>query len=501
MTEDQEPTITDLEKTFSQIIEKARVDDDNTRTSVYNFIHVFFAILLAVKDNAPNGWAAELTLPDGSLAFDANQAAEVEKLVEGARPNIEELLGTDGFSQTGGGLLDKAKGKLGGSPAGMAGDIITYAGKFVDPDKISLDAIYTNITNYLDELDLQNRQIARMIGPVAFTSQLKTDPFIPNPLFAAFGLPPAKFQIPARSILPFLNAVIEIIRIAIALSPTQFPMVRKFMSISLAVLDVFSGEWKNGILSLLGVIGNKPMFIGIFLKVLRDAFMLIEPQLAKRLRTDVYKAGKSMAVGLILRIFSTFAPDFIRNPLEAGVGRFRSLVDTVNERIGMFQDQANSAAGPLGVEVRFPMIPTDLIPSFDDIQSLQTIMQQPELYCNTNIRAVLEPMRDIPPLRFILEMLNIPFVPELIADSCKNVDTDNLSSALAAKLDPQILVDGIPLTGEPVKGEPYPPKEQMVKNGMKNVEKVADKKGIRGLADLTRGGHAAMPALTAKTDD
>ena len=494
MAEETEPTINGLDNILNQVAEKAK--DEGAGANLYTFMHVFFAILLAIKDNAAPGWAKELTLPDGQThAFNDTDASEVERLVEEARPHIQELLG-GGHTQAGGGLLDQAKGKLGDS-AGLATDIVKYAGEFIDPDKMSVDAIFTNLTGYMDKLDLQNRQIARMIGPVAFTSELKTDPFFPNPLFAAFGIPPPKFQIPARSILPMINAVIEIIRILIAMSPIQFPMIRSFMSLSLALLDVLSGEWKHGVFSLLGIFGNKPMFIGIFLKILREAWMLIEPQLAKRLRTDVFMAGKSMMVGFILRMFATFAPDFIRGPIEAGVGRFRSLIDRVNETIGTFQEQANAAAGPLGVEVQFPTIPTDLVPSFADIQNLQTIMNQPEIYCNADIRAILEPMRYVPPLRFILEMLNIPFVPELVAESCKSVDTNNLSGSLAAKLQPQILVNGIPLTGTPAKGEPYPPKEQMVQNGMQNVERVASEQGIRGLADLTRSGQAAMPSLTA----
>jgi hypothetical protein len=487
-----EPTISDVESIFGRIMEKAKTAHESCRDNIYNFIHVFFAILLTVKDGSS---VADITMPDGSPAFDAQQIIQVEGLLSNARPHIQELLGFETIGeQKGGGILDAAKSKLGGDSAGLAASILQTASEYVDPDKISVDALFTNLTGYLDRLDLQNRQIARLIGPVAFTSELKQDPAIRNPLFPK--IPIDKIRIPARSIIPFINTIAEIVRILIALSPIQFPLIRSFMSLGLAMFDVMNGEWKNGVLSLLGIFGNKPMYIGIFLKVVHNAWLLIEPQLAKQLRLNIFKAGKSMTVGFLLWAFATFSFDIIRNPIEAGVGRLRGLVDRVNEKMEMLEQQANASAGPLGIQIIMPTIPTEMIPSFADIQNLQTILAQPEIYCNAEIRAVLEPMRYVPPLRFIMEMLNIPMVPELVADACKGIDPNNLSGSLAKKLQPQILVNGIPLTGAPPPSEPYPPKKEIVERGMANARAIGDQQGLDGLKNLTRQGPAAMQALT-----
>ncbi len=481
-----EKTFRDVENLFGKIAEKvAGMDYETVRNNMYTFLHVLTAILLEVKHGSEPGWATKITLPNGDPAFEVDDAKQVEEMAK-------QLSEAFTFTQSGGGgLLDGAKAKLSENPAGMAADIIEQASQYVDPDKISVDAAFTNLTNYLDRLDLQNRQIARLIGPVAFTSELKKDPSIPNPFFPE--IPIDRFRIPARSIIPFINTILEIVRILVALSPIQFPFIRSALSLGMAIFDTLNGEWRHGVLSLLGIFGNKPMYIGIMLKVVRNAWLLIEPQLAKQLRLDIFKAGKSMTIGLVLWAFATFSPDFIRNPIESGVGRFRSMIDRINEQLGVFQAQANAAAGPLGIEVIFPTIPTELVPTFADIQNLQTVVQQPEIYCNADIRAILEPMRYVPPLRFILEMLNIPMVPELVAASCKGVDTSNLSHELAQKLQPQILVNGIPLSGAPAPGPPYPPKETMMENAR---AKLATMDPMQ-MAAITSGGQAALQPLTA----
>jgi hypothetical protein len=396
---------------------------EGAEDNFYTFLHVVSQILLGVKHGDLD--VTKITTPNGDAAFSAEEAAKANGLIDSVKPIVSGL-----FSER----TQKGGGK---DPEQLADQLLELAGSAVDPEQISVDNLYFKMTDYLDKLDDQNRSIARQIGPVAFTSELKVDPFIPNPL-QVIGIPPPKFQIPARSILPITNAVLEMFRLMVTLSPIQFPFIRNLLTITIAIFDVLRGEWKYGLFSLLGLLGNKPLLFGVFLKVLRDAWLLIEPGLAKQLRTNVFKASKSMVVGFWLWSFATFAPDYIRGPLEAGVGPFRQLVDTLNEQVTGFQEQANAAAEPLGIKVTFPTVPTDIVPSFADIQNLQTIVQQPEVYCSAPVKALLEPVKALPPLRFVLEMLNIPMVPELQAEACKDIDPDNLSGELAKRLRPQI---------------------------------------------------------------
>jgi hypothetical protein len=396
---------------------------EGAEDNFYTFLHVISEILLGIKHGDLD--VTKITTPNGQAAFSAEEAAKANGLIDSVKPILNGLFSER--TQRGGGA----------DPEQLANQLLELAGSAVDPEQISVDNLYFKMTDYLDKLDDQNRSIARQIGPVAFTSELKVDPFVPNPL-QIIGIPPPKFQIPARSILPITNAILELFRLMVTLSPIQFPFIRNLLTITIAIFDVLRGEWKYGLFSLLGLLGNKPLLFGVFLKILRDAWLLIEPGLAKQLRTNVFRASKSMVVGFWLWSFATFAPDYIRGPLEAGVGPFRQLVDTLNEQVAGFQEQANAAAKPLGIKVTFPTVPTDIVPSFADIQNLQTIVQQPEVYCSAPVKALLEPVKALPPLRFVLEMLNIPMVPELQAEACKDIDPNNLSGELAKRLRPQI---------------------------------------------------------------
>jgi hypothetical protein len=44
----------------------------------------------------------------------------------------------------------------------------------------------------------------------------------------------------------------------------------------------------------------------------------------------------------------------------------------------------------------------------------------------------------VPPLRLVIELLNIPTVPEMVKEQCKGVDTSSLSKAIVEKATPEI---------------------------------------------------------------
>lgn len=423
----KEPTFLNIQEVFAEMPAQPGAE-----SNLYVFLHILSSIMLAIKhgDIYSAGWAKTITMPDGSLAFDEAEATKLEQLVQYALPAIEKMADIVPPPSQSGGAVD---------PNALANSILSLAAETVDPEDVSIDEAYYKLFGWMDKLDQQARSIARQIGPVAFTSELKIDPSLPNPLMAV-GIPPPRFQIPARSVLPITNAVLELFRLIVTFSPFKSGLLRNLLTISIAFLDVFRGEWKYSLFTLLGLFGAKPLLFGVILKILRDAWMLIEPQLSKQLRLDIFKAGKSMFIGFWLWAFATFSPDFVRAPLEAGIGPFRALVDSINQRIEVFQEQANVAAGDLGLKVTFPTVPTEIIPSFADIQNLQTIVQQPEVFCSAEVIQLLEPIQRIPPLRFILELLNVPFVPELREAACRDVDPNNLSGDLAKRLQPQITI-------------------------------------------------------------
>jgi hypothetical protein len=142
-----------------------------------------------------------------------------------------------------------------------------------------------------------------------------------------------------------------------------------------------------------------------------------------------------MFAGFFLWGFSVFSPDVIRISVETATEKMREVVTDFNEKITGVEQQAKSVANPLGIDVSFQRIPETLVPSFDDIQNLQTLVKVPEVYCSTEFQAILKPLLLVPPLRLALEMFNIPTVQEEIDEECKG-KTTSLSDTLAEKATP-----------------------------------------------------------------
>jgi hypothetical protein len=74
----------------------------------------------------------------------------------------------------------------------------------------------------------------------------------------------------------------------------------------------------------------------------------------------------------------------------------------------------------------------------DDIQNLQVIARVPEVYCSPEIQQIIQPILLVPPLRLVIELLNIPTVPEMVKEQCKGVDTSSLSKAIVEKATPEV---------------------------------------------------------------
>ena len=403
--------IEDFEKIFQNILAEPEFDKN-----LYIFFHNLSSILLCWKNRESSiGWAQTCTDSEGRQLFTKKEADIVEDLFEDAGPILEKMFGQ---KQHGGGDITDT--------------LREFAANYLKPEDISLDRTYRRFTDYMARLDDQNRQLARQIGPVALISSLKIDPSIPLPF------PPFRLQVPANAILPLFNAIIEILRLLFTFA---FPIdgMRKLLTIFQTLLDVSRGEWKHGVLTFIGFFGQMPLVIGIALKIVRDAWLLISPQIREQLQDDIFRASKSFFAGFLLWIFATFSPDFIRAPFEAALIPIRKIVDGINATIDNLEEQAKVSARTMQLDVEFPRIPESSIPSFTDIQQIQRIIQQPEIFCNPTVRSALQPFISIPPIRLALELMNIPMDPDSQAMQCAHIDVDaSLSDSILRRMKPVV---------------------------------------------------------------
>jgi hypothetical protein len=179
------------------------------------------------------------------------------------------------------------------------------------------------------------------------------------------------------------------------------------------------------------------MWVGLGGKVLRDAWLLISPDLQHQLQKTVYQSSKSLFAGFFLWGFSTFSPDVIRASINTATDKMRETIENFNEQIASVEAKAKEVAKPAGINVTFQRIPESLVPSFDDIQNLQTLVKVPEVYCSKEFQEILKPLLLVPPLRLALELFNIPTVQEDIDAECKGKES-SLSDTLAEKATPTI---------------------------------------------------------------
>jgi hypothetical protein len=191
---------------------------------------------------------------------------------------------------------------------------------------------------------------------------------------------------------------------------------------ALSLIDLSRGQWKNSILSFMGIFGKDPILLGVFGKVFLLVYNFISPNLQNRIHDDVYASGKSMFLGFWLWIFSVVSPDSIRQRVMDFVEKVRTPMEEINKGIDAIEAQVKTRAREAGLEVEFPRLPLERVPSFDDIQNFQALLQQPEVYCNPLIKQQISAVQDIFPLRVIFELMNIPMNPRIYAQKCRDVN-------------------------------------------------------------------------------
>jgi len=228
------------------------------------------------------------------------------------------------------------------------------------PNDFSLDKSVGSVKTFLSAVDEENRKLALAVGPVAMVSEMKD----PQAILPYIG--PVKIS--KYTIIPTINYILEACRLLVITNKFNNPLLRKILSVVIAILDVLRGEWKKGILSLLGVYNREALLIGIVGKTALMMYNWISPNIQNKLEEVVYASTKSMMVGAWLHVLGIVAPDHIRQKIN------KIIV------LGDFPEH--------------------------DIQKLQKIFQDKEIVCK--LRLNIESAREEPPIRIVLELLNVP---------------------------------------------------------------------------------------------
>jgi hypothetical protein len=242
-------------------------------------------------------------------------------------------------------------------------------------------------------------------------------------------------------ILPMINGLLESCRLLVSSSFLDIAILRQLLSIVLAIFDVSRGEWRDGVLSFLGVFGKHYMIMGLVGKTFRWVYSFVSPDLQDRLETDMFDSFKSAILGSWLWVVSVVSPDFVRAQVNQLIETTKVPLEELNKQMAELEQQAQVSAQAIGAEIQFPRLPLDKIPSFDDIQNFQSILHQPEFLCLPAFQAQLQRAMAVPALRIVLELLNIPTTDLGMADFCK-AQPKNAVEAVTKALTPTVVLKG-----------------------------------------------------------
>ena len=382
---------------------------------IYSALEGMSSMALAWKQNGgERGWSQTLVDNDGNQLFTESESDLIEAGAEKARPFLESVL---------------HEGQTGGSGALPTVPQMPQMG--INPEDVSIDKMYYGLLSKLDSYDTQWRDIVNNLGVIKTfneTDQVGAIPFVP----------PIPYLIPAKLKFPLINTVLELLRIMVSTPVLDLPSFRVLLSFGIAILDLVRGEWKHAVLSLFGAYSMNAMYIGIIGKIIRDAWLLIAPDLRTDLTDALFKSTKSFVAGFILWAFGTFAPGSMQKIIQTALDKAAEQVENFNKQIEDLEAKVGDVSKTAGITVSFKRVPEGMVPSLDDIQRLQTIARVPAIFCSDEFQKIIEPLLLIPPLRLALELFNIPTIPETKEKMCSGVPKGSIADTVGDAADPDV---------------------------------------------------------------
>jgi hypothetical protein len=402
---------------------------ENLRGGVYKFMDTASRTYLAAQKGGA-GAIAGLKYENGKPVWTEDEAKQIAGAFSQKGGAEESANATPGTAL---GAADTANAKYQTTP-------IVQPAQPLDPQAISIDRAYHSIQDYLKQLDERNRALSAELGPIALIKDRTTDYMIgPVQPYMPVGIP-----VSPRLVLPILNTFLETLRLLATFGPLESDFLRMLFSAATAVLEVARGEWRNGVLSALGILSPMMVYAGTIGKVFRLVYGFVAPDIQDALEENMFEAAKSLLVGPWLWLFSLTAPAFIRDQMAKLTETLKTQVENFNSIINELESAAQAQAAPLGLSVDFKRLDPALVPSFDDIQQIQRLLRAPEVQCLDTTQAALAPLAKQAAFRVILELLGVIVDPALLEEKCrgrprtlKAVVESAASPSISAKADKQ----------------------------------------------------------------
>lgn len=365
-----------------QFAQQSLQNSPEITTHIYNAMNALGNTFLSYQENHGNaGWANKVKDSEGKKVWSKSQAEQLENLFQN-KPQLGGALNPDGFKP------------------GAASNLIQAPGVSDILQNFSFDDTFYGARDHIRKFNTTMKTLAQTLGPTSFEQG--------EDLKFQYGPMPAPILVSRRLIFPAVNALLESLRLIVSFSPFRSDFVRQITSIAVAVLDLSRGNWREAILSILGVWGETPLLFGVIGKMFLWVYNLMSPELQDRLEKDLFDGTKSIMVGFWLYVFSIVSPKFIQDKLNALIETAKEPLESMDAKLRELEAKLQPEAEKLGMKITFPSVPLEKIPSFDDIQNFQALLQQPAFACNPAVAESLSSFRNVPALRLVLELLSVP---------------------------------------------------------------------------------------------
>jgi hypothetical protein len=387
-------------KTYAQSIEHARKQVDQLfqrsdfATMLSRSTTGILGMIFAMQDGQDGeGWAKRAVDEEGQPLF---TPAEQEVWTAACEPYLPLFRGW----QRGGADLPTVPSVP--SVPSLSADLGSAETPSAESESAGPDDLFESAFHQYEKANSTIHRYISKHGPIQMSTFDKGEdiPLFPKimttalqgyPATKGVGMALEKVKLPPRTIYVIVYLLLDMARISASVAGAD--QNRKILSVIIAVIDLLRGDWKRAILSLLGYAGSSQLYLGQLLKVYLALFQTINPRIQRDIIFGTYSLGKSLLIGGLLAVFQVTAPASVRLPVIEMLEKLAERKEAID---GVLMEQ--------GLAPRSD----DLAVSFEDIQRLQSLMDDTAFICSKEYEELTKHVESNFALRMVFQLVGIP---------------------------------------------------------------------------------------------
>jgi hypothetical protein len=197
--------------------------------------------------------------------------------------------------------------------------------------------------------------------------------------------------VPFRLVIFLVNSVLDVARLMVSMPGYDVPLLRKVLSVALAIIELLRGDWKTSLLAFAGVFGSGLVYTGFVYKMFLEIFYMISPPLQNDIVFGAFRVTKSILVGLLLNIFKITATYKIR--MQA-IEFFEELISREKEIDTVLEEKGFLKRGYMNPD--------------DPQEGAHEFIEDATWNCSSEFQSAITVAKESPIMRVILQLCNIP---------------------------------------------------------------------------------------------